>query len=83
MKFYTNGFWQDMFKRYKGGSPKTPPPVAPTPTPRELDEEVKQKNRDKRRQRISQAGRAGTILSQGQPLTGTASATILGRSTGG
>ncbi len=82
MKQY-NEFWQDVFLRYKGGSPKPPALIAPTPTPRQLDEEVKQKDRDRRRQRVAQAGRAGTILTQGQPLTGTASATILGRSTGG
>ncbi len=81
MKFYSNDFWENIFKRYKGGSAKLPPPIAPTPTPRQLDEEVKQKDRDRRRQRIAQAGRAGTILTQGQPLTGTANATILGRST--
>ncbi len=64
----------------KSKAPKPPPRPAPTPTPVEVDEEAKQKDRDRRRQRISQAGRGGTILTQGQPLTGTA--TLLGRSTG-
>ena len=68
------------FLRFKGGSKPKPPPVpAPVPTPRELDEEVKQKDSARRRQRIAAAGRGGTILTQGQPLTGNA--TILGRST--
>lgn len=66
---------------FKGRSaPKPPPTPAPVPTPRELDEEVKRKERDKRRQRIAAAGRAGTILQQGQSLSRGSAATILGRS---
>lgn len=66
--------------RFKGGSkPKAPPPIAIAPTPRALDEEVTQRDRDRRRQRLAAAGRGGTILTQGQPLTGQA--TLLGRST--
>ena len=63
----------------KGSKPKAPPPLAPAATPRSVDEDVAQKDRDRRRQRVVAAGRAGTILTQGQPLGGTAS--ILGRST--
>lgn len=71
-------------ERYFGGKPKTPkPPPAPDPvaTPRKLDEEVQQRDIDKRRQRARAFGRGGTILTQGQPLAGQASATLLGRST--
>ena len=31
MKTYTNDFWQDVFRRYKGGSPKAPKALPPTP----------------------------------------------------
>jgi len=79
MKLY-NDFWQDVFYRYKGSKPRAPVPVAPVPTPKKLDEEVAQRDADKRRQRIMVAGRGGTVLTQGQPLT-TANATLLGRST--
>ncbi len=66
--------------RFKGVSkPKAPKPLAPVATPQQVDEEARQKDRDKRRQRISAAGRAGTILTQGQDLG--QNATILGRST--
>ncbi len=89
-KIYRNGYifqvdYYRPFVRFKGlfgGSPKkakAPAPQAPVPTPTQLDEEVRQKDRDRRRQRIAAAGRKGTILTQGQPLGG--SATILGRST--
>ena len=71
----------DRFFGGKPKSPKSPPTPDPTPTPTEVDEGVKQKERDRRRQKISQAGRGGTILTQGQPLTGQANATLLGRST--
>ena len=65
----------------KGGSKvKAPAPISPTPTPRQLDEEVKLKDDAKRRQRIAAAGRSGTILTQGQSLS-SGNATILGRST--
>ena len=61
-------------------APPTPPaPVAPPPTPVKLDEEIRMKEQDKRRQRIAQSGRQGTILTQGQSLAGNA--TLLGRST--
>lgn len=63
------------------GSSKTaasPTQISPTPTPMEATGEDAQKARDRRRQRIVAAGRGGTILTQGQPLTGQAS--ILGRS---
>ncbi len=65
------------------GKPKTPSPpklADPVPTPRQLDEDVRQKDRARRRQRIAQAGRGGTILTQGQPLA-SGNATLLGRST--
>ena len=69
-------FW----RRFKGASkPKAPKPLAPVATPQQVDEEAQQRDRDKRRQRISAAGRAGTILTQGQNLG--QNATILGRST--
>jgi len=68
--------------RFKGAkSPKTPPAPAPTPTPRGVDDEVEQKARDKRRQRIQAAGRAGTILTDTSQGLGSQSATLLGRST--
>ena len=70
--------------RFKGTSkPKPIPPVAVAPTPRELDEEVRQKDQAKRRQRIAVAGRGGTILTAGIPLTGSSAgnASLLGRST--
>jgi len=64
-----------------GSKPKTPAPVAPVPTPTQLDEQASQKDRDRRRQLIAGAGRQGTILTQGQPLTSGGNSTILGRST--
>ncbi len=65
----------------KGASkPKPIPPVAVAPTPRALDEEVRQKDQARRRQRIAAAGRGGTILTQGQPLA-SGNASLLGRST--
>ncbi len=79
MKLYETTFWENVLWRYKGGSPKAPKAPAPVSTPRQLDEEVLQKDRDRRRQRIAAAGRGGTILTQGQPLT-SGNATILGRS---
>ena len=62
------------------GKPKTvkpPAPVAPAATPVQIDEDVKRKDQDRRRQRISAAGRGGTILTQGQSLS--SGGTILGR----
>lgn len=41
-------------------------PAAPTPT--EIDAEVTEKERAKRKARLARAGRQGTILTQGQPL---------------
>ncbi len=65
----------------KGASkPKPIAPVAVAPTPRALDEEVKQKDQARRRQRIAAAGRGGTILTEGQPLA-SGNASLLGRST--
>ena len=65
----------------KGASkPKAPAPVAVAPTPRELDEDVKLKDQAKRRQRVTSAGRGGTILTQGQGLA-SSNASLLGRST--
>ena len=51
----------------KGGSaPKiAAKPISPVATPRQLDDEVKQRDRDKRRQKIAAVGRSGTILQQG------------------
>ena len=59
---------------------KAPAPQAPVPTPREVDEDVRNKDMARRRQRIAAAGRAGTILTQGQSL-GSGTSTLLGRST--
>jgi len=68
------------FLRFKGAKPKAPAPIAPVPTPREVDEDVKRKEEDRRRQLIAQAGRGGTILTQGQGLA-SGNASLLGRST--
>ena len=62
-----------------GSKPKAPKPVAPVPTPTQLDEEVRTKDMDRRRQRVAAAGRQGSILTQGQSLA-SGSGTILGRS---
>lgn len=51
-----------------GGGKKAappPPPPPPAPTPVQVDEEILQKQRAKRRQRLQAAGRAGTILTAG------------------
>lgn len=58
--------------------PKVPATPAPVPIPRELDAAVLQKERDQRRQRIMAAGRAGTILTQGQSLS-SGNASLLGK----
>jgi hypothetical protein len=84
IKIYRNGYEfqvcsDNPFLRFKGSKAKAPAPIAPVPTPKELDENVLLQDRDRRRQKIAQAGRAGTILTQGQPLT-KATGTILGRS---
>lgn len=68
-------------RRFKGAKAKAPPIPDPTPTVRMVDEEIKQRDQDRRRQRISAAGRAGTILTQGAPLAGNQSASLLGKST--
>ncbi len=76
-------YHESPFVRYFGGGAKkasAPAPVAVAPTPRQLDEEVRIKDQARRRQKIAQAGRGGTILTQGQPLA-SGSATLLGRST--
>ncbi len=71
---------KEMQRRYFGGkSPAPPKPTAPVPTPRKVDEEIVQKDRDRRRQRIATAGRRGTILTEGVPLGGNR-ASLLGRS---
>jgi len=72
---------QNPFRRFKGSKAKAPPIPDPTPTVREVDEDVKQKDQARRRQRIAAAGRGGTILTQGAPLAGTQSASLLGRAT--
>ena len=66
-----------MFSKPK--TPKAPAPVAPAPRPAELDDDVRQREQDRRRQRISAAGRQGTILTEGQTLS-SGKSTILGRS---
>ena len=69
------------FKLLGGGSKaKKIAPVAIAPTPREIDEDVRQKDQAKRRQRIAAAGRGGTILTSGQGLA-SGNASLLGRST--
>jgi hypothetical protein len=67
--------------RFKGGgSVKAPKPQAATPTPQGVDPEVEQKAKDKRRQRINAAGRAGTILTDTSQGLQSGTATLLGRS---
>ena len=68
--------------RFFGGAskPKAPAPIAPIPTPRQLDEDVRMKDEARRKQRIAAAGRGGTILNTGLSLS-SGNATILGRST--
>ena len=50
-----------------GGSKRAhiPPTPPPAPTPVMVDEEVLQKQRAKRKQRLQAAGRSGTILTAG------------------
>lgn len=59
--------------------PKAPKPVSPAPTPQTLDEDVRRREQDRRRQRIAAAGRGGTILTEGQGLA-SGQSSILGRS---
>ena len=54
---------------------RTPPPTSPAARPVSLNIETLQKDRDRRRSQLAKAGRAGTILTEGQSL---ASATLLG-----
>ena len=70
---------ENPMRRFKGKSVKAAPIPDPVPTPTEVDEQTKIKDIDKRRQRVAQAGRGGTILTSNQQPTGTA--TLLGRST--
>ena len=63
-----------------GKTAKAPAPTAPAPTPTQLDEQVSQKDHDRRRQLIAGAGRQGTILTQGQSLSSGKTSSILGRS---
>lgn len=44
---------------------RIPPRPVPSPTPEPLDEEAIRKDRERRRQRMNAAGRAGTILTEG------------------
>ena len=54
-------------------------PPSPPPTPVTLDEEVLQKERARRRQRLAASGRAGTILTEGGLGTSnTGKQTLLG-----
>ena len=66
---------------FGSSKPKAPKPMAPVPTPVELDSEVARRDQDRRRARIAAAGRGGTILTQGQGLAQGGSSTLLGRST--
>lgn len=59
-------------------APLPPPKPSPVPTPVLLDEEVLQKQKAKRRQRIMARGRAGTILTEGGLGAETGKATLLG-----
>ena len=77
-EFQVPFYHEDFRWRLKGAKAKAPPPVAVAPTPRELDEDVRLKDQARRRQRISAAGRGGTILTQGQSLS-SGNATLLGR----
>ena len=62
-----------------GSKPKAAKPASPIPQPVALDDQVQQKDRDRRRAKIAAAGRGGTILTQGQTLA-SGNATLLGRS---
>ena len=85
-KVYYNGYefqidYEQPRMRFKGkSSPKPPPAPAATPTPQGVDPEVEQKAKDKRRQRINAAGRAGTILTDTSQGLQSGTATLLGRS---
>lgn len=84
MEIIRNGyvFWVEdkwPFYCFKGAKVKAPPLIAPTATPKEVDEAVRAKDIERRRQRIAAAGRAGTILTPNTAETGKA--TLLGRST--
>ena len=53
---------------FGGGSgkrPKMPPAPAPSPTPTQIDVEALRKSEDVRRKLRARAGRAGTILTEG------------------
>jgi len=70
--------------RFKGGKRvKTPPLPDPAPTPTDLDPAVAQKEQDRRRQKLRQSGRGGTILTEQTTAnaSGGGAATLLGRST--
>ena len=64
-----------------GSKPKAPKPAAPVPQPVALDDDVRQKDQDRRRAKIAAAGRGGTILTKGQTLS-SGNSSLLGRSTG-
>jgi len=55
---------------------KAPPARAVAAKPTQLDEDVLQKQRDRRRAQLLKAGRAGTILTEGQTL---GASSLLGR----
>ena len=63
-----------------GGSPKKPQMLkqSPAPSPVPLDIEALEKERAKRRQKIRQKGRAGTLLTGGLGTTGEDKGTLLG-----
>ena len=68
----------DTLRRARAAFPADEAPPTPAPRPGSVGTETTQKDRDKRRQRVMAAGRQGTILTQGLPLTGNS--TLLGRS---
>ena len=65
--------------RFKGKRPRAPKALSPVATPREVDDEVKLKDIERRRQRVQTGGIAGTLLSRNQASSG-GGATLLGRS---
>ncbi len=78
-------YWNDTsspHRCFKGGGkrPVIPAPPPPAPTPTDIDEDVRQKDIERRRQKLRRTGRAGTILTE-QTFSEGGQATLLGRST--
>ena len=66
MNDITSRFGRWVFFSGGGGKrPKMPPAPAPSPTPTQIDVEALRKSEDVRRKLRARAGRAGTILTEG------------------